>query len=94
MSADVGKVKYGKGEAREAFHVRLVGGRSGGCADGVVVRALDVWVLNIPVSLSFVTDYGEQKAHYVVDKLDTTVGARVVGTGDNLVDAEAIVEGE
>ena len=42
MFADVREVKDGKGEPGEAAHVHLVGGKSGGCADGVVVRALDV----------------------------------------------------
>ena len=31
---------------------------------------------------------------FVVDALNTAVGARVVGVGRNLVDAEAVVEGE
>ena len=69
--------------------MHLVRGKSGGCADGVVVRALDVWRLNIPVSLLFVADHGEHKGHGVVDTLDTAVGTRVVG-----IDAEAVVEGE
>ena len=43
MSTDVGEVKYGKGDAGEAAHVHLVGRNSSGCADGVIVRALDVW---------------------------------------------------
>ena len=30
----------------------------------------------------------------MVDTLDTAVGARVVGAGDNLIDAQAVVEGE
>ena len=42
MPADVRAVKDDKGEAREAAHVHLVEGKSGGFADGVVVRALDV----------------------------------------------------
>ena len=92
MSADVGEVKDGKGEAGEAVHVQLVGGKSGGCAEGVVVRALDAWRLNIPVSLLFVADHGEHKSHGVVDTLDTAVGTRVVGAGGNLIETEAVVE--
>ena len=42
----------------------------------------------------FVPDHGEHKGHGVVDTLDTAVGARVVETGGNLIDAEAVVEGE
>ena len=34
------------------------------------------------------------KAMVVVDTLDTAVGARVVGTGGNLFDVAAVVEGE
>ena len=94
MSADVGEVKDGKGEEGEAAHVHLVGGKSGGCADGVVVRALDVWELNIPISFLFVANHGEHKGHGVADTLDIAVGARVLGTGGNLIDAEAVVEGE
>ena len=94
MSADVGEVEDGKGAAGEAAYLHLVGGRSGGCADGGVVRSLGVWELNTPVSLLFVADHGEHKGHVVVDTLDTAVGARVVGTGGNLIDAEALVEGE
>ena len=30
----------------------------------------------------------------MVDTLDTAVGARVVGTGGNLIDAAAVVDGE
>ena len=74
--------------------MHLVGGKSGGCADGVVVRALDVWELNIPASLLFIADHGEHKGHGVVGTLNTAVGERVVGTGGNLIDAEAVVEGE
>ena len=75
-------------------HVHFVGRKSGGCADGVVVRALDVWQLNIPVSLLFVADHGEHEGHGMVNTRDTAVGTRVVGTGGNLIDAEAVVEGE
>ena len=86
--------KDGKREAGEAAHVNLVEVKSGGYADGVVVRALDVWESNIPVSLLFVADHGGHKGHDVADTLDTAVGARVVGTGGSLIDAEAAVEGE
>ena len=94
MSADVGEAEDCKGEAGGAAHVHLVGGKSGGCADGVVARALDLWELNIPGSLLFVADHGEHKGQGVVDTLDTAVGALVVGSGGNLIDAEAVVEGE
>ena len=94
MSADVGEVKYGMGEGGEATHVPFVKGKSGGCADGVVVCALDVWDLNIPVGLLLVADHGEHEGHSVVGTLDTTVDARVAGADGNLVDAEAVVEGE
>ena len=94
MSADVGEVKDVKGEAGEMIHVHFVGGKSDGCAEGVVVRALNVWELNVPVSLLFVADHGEHEGHGVVDTFDTAVGARVVGAGGNLVGAEAVVEGE
>ena len=50
--------------------------------------------LNIPGSLLFVADHGEYKGHGVVDTLDAAVGVRVVGTGGNLIDAEAVVKGE
>ena len=66
----------------------------GGCGDGVVVRALGVWELNIPVRLLFVDDHDEHEGYGVVDALDTAVGARVVGAGGNLIYAEAVVEGE
>ena len=39
--------------------------------------ALDVWELNISVSLLFAAGHGEHEGHGVVDALDTTVGARV-----------------
>ena len=94
MSADVVEVKNGKGDTEEAAHVYFVGSKSSGCADGVVVRALDVWELNIPVSSSFVADHGEHEGHGVVDALDTAVGARMVGTGGNRIDVEAVVEDE
>ena len=58
MSADVAEVKDGKGEAGEATHVHFVGGKSGGCANGVFVRTLDVREFNNPVSLLFVADHG------------------------------------
>ena len=69
-------------------------GKSGGCADGVVVRALDVWELNIPVGSSFVADHGEHEGHGVVAALDTAVGAWMVGLGGNHIDTEAVVEDE
>ena len=68
--------------------------KSGGCDDGAVVRVVGVWELNIPVRLWFVADHGEHEGYGVVDALDTAVGARVVGAGGNLIDAEAVVEGE
>ena len=94
MSADVGEVKDGKGEAGEAAHVHFVGGNSGGCTDGVVVRALDMWELDIAVSLMFVVRHGEHEGHGVVDMLATAVGAQVAGARGNLIDAEAVQEGE
>ena len=42
MSTDVGEVKDGKGGAGEMTREHFVGGKSGECADGVVVPALDV----------------------------------------------------
>ena len=77
VSADVEGVKDGKGEARETIHVHFLGSKSGGCADGVVVCALNVRDLNITVILLFVADHGEHKGHGVVDALDTAAGARV-----------------
>ena len=68
--------------------------KSGGCADVVVVCALDMWELSIHVRLLFVTDHGEHQSYGVVDTLDIDVGARVVGAGDNSIGAEAVVEGE
>ena len=59
------------------------GGKSGGCADGVAVRALDVWESDLSVSLLIVADHGEHEGHGVVDTLNTAVGARVVGTGQS-----------
>ena len=59
----------------------------GGCADGVVVRALGVWELNIPVRLLFVAYDDEHEDYGVVDALHTAVGARVVGACGNLIDA-------
>ena len=94
ISADAGEVKGGKVEAGEAAHVHFVGGESGCCADGVVARALGMWELNIPVSLLFVADHGELEGHGVVGTLNTAVGALVVETGGNLIDDEAVVEGE
>ena len=83
-----------RGGAREVAFVHLVGDKSGGCTGEVVVRVLDVWELNIPVILLFIADHGKHKGHGVVDTVDTAVGARVVRTGDNLIDAEAVEEGE
>ena len=94
MSADVGEVNDGKRKVGKTTHVRFVGGKAGGCADGVVVRALDVGELNIPVNVLFVAGHVEHEGHGVVDTLDTVVGARVVGAGGDLIDAEAVVEGE
>ena len=74
--------------------VHFVGGKSGGFADVVVVRAFDVRELNIPVRLLFVADHSEHEGHGVVDTLDAAVGARVVEAGGNLIDAKADVEGE
>ena len=74
--------------------MHFVGGKSGDCADGVVVSTLDVWELNILVSLLFVANHGEHEGHDEVDALDSAVGARVVGAGDHLIGAEAIVESE
>ena len=39
--------------------------KSGGCADGVVVRVLGVWELNLSVRLLFVTDHGEHEGAMV-----------------------------
>ena len=80
MSADVGEVKYGKGETGETIYVHFVRSKSGGCPDGVVVRALDVWELNIPVSWMFVAHHGVHEIRGAADTLDTAVGARVVHT--------------
>ena len=94
MSAGVGEVKNGRGGAGETTHVYFVGGKSGGCANGVVVCNLDVWGLNAPVGLLFVADHGEHEGHGVVDALTTAIGVRVVGVGGHFIDAEAVVEGE
>ena len=53
-----------------------------------------MWELNIPVRLLFVADHGEHEGYGVVDARDTAVGARVVGAGGNIFDAEAVVDGE
>ena len=50
--------------------------------------------MNIPVSSLFVADHGEHKGHSVIGTLDAAVGARLVGAGGNLINAEAVVEGE
>ena len=68
--------------------------KSGGCADVVVVCALDMWELSIHVSLLFVADQGEHQSYGVIDTLDIDVGARVVGAGDYRIGTEAVVEGE
>ena len=68
--------------------------KSGGCAEGVAVRVLGVWELISPVRLLFVADHGEHEGYGAVDAPDTAVVARVVGAGGNLIDAEAVVEGE
>ena len=94
MFAGVGNVEYVKGEAGEAAHVHLVGGKSSGCAGGDVIRCLDVWLLNIAVRFLFVADHGEHKSHSVVDTLDTAIGARVLGTCANCIVAEAFEEGK
>ena len=70
-----------------------LGTKSGGCADVIVVCALDMWELSIHVSLLFVADHGEHESYGVVDTFDIDVGARVVGAGDNRIGAEAVVEG-
>ena len=66
MSADVREIEDGKGEARETTHVYFVGGVSVGCADGVVLRALDVWEWNTPISSLFVADHAEYEGHGAV----------------------------
>ena len=68
--------------------------KSGGCADVVVVCALDMWELSIHVSFLFVADHGAHERYGVVDTLDIDAGARVVGAVDSRIGAEAVVEGE
>ena len=68
--------------------------KSGGCADVVIVCALDMWELSIHVSFWFVADHGEHESYGMVDTLDIHVGARVVRAGDNRIGAEAVVEGK
>ena len=69
-------------------------GNSGGCSDGVVVRALDVWEWSILVTLWFVAHDGENEGHDVVGALGSAVCARLVGAGGSRIDFEAVVESE
>ena len=64
--------------------------KSDGYADGAVVHVVGVWQLNIPARLLFVADHGEHEGYGVADALDTAVGARVVGVGGSLIDAEEV----
>ena len=64
--------------------------KSDGYAYGAVVRVVGVWQLNIPVRLLFVADHCEHEGYGVADALDTAVGARVVGAGGSLIDAEEV----
>ena len=84
MSANIWEVEDGGGKARKAAHVYFVGGKPGGDVDGVVIGALDVRELWVPMFLFY---HGEHEGHRVIDALDTTVGAAMVGACGNFVDA-------
>ena len=71
----------------------VVGGHPGRRADGVVVGVFGVRKMQVPIVLQFVSDHGEHQGHGVVDAFDAAVGAGMVGTPGDFVDAEALIEG-
>ena len=48
VSANVGEIENGEGEARKAAHVYFVGGQPCRGFHGVVACALHVWELHVP----------------------------------------------
>ena len=93
VSANVGEIEDGEGEARKASNVYIVGGEPCSSVDGVVVCALHVWELLVPDGLLFVDHHGEHQGYRMIEALDAAVSAGVVGAGGDLVNAEALVEG-
>ena len=93
VSANVGEIEDGEGEARKASNVYIVGGEPCSGVDGVVVCALHVWELLVPDGLLFVDHHGEHQGYRMIEALDAAVSAGVVGAGGDLVNAEALVEG-
>ena len=89
-----GSVENIEKEAREPAHVNLVGGQASGGHDRIVVGELHVRQLRTPIVLAFVGDHTQHLGHYVVNALNTTVAAGMVGAGGNFSNTKELIYDE
>ena len=86
--------EYREEEAGGVVHMHLIWGQPGGGADRIVVRKFHVLQMDVPAVMSVVADHRQHLSHYVVDSLDATVAAGVVGIRLNFPHAEDLIHGK
>ena len=85
MGTTVRSIEDGKGRAREASDVDLIGGKACDGANRVVIGVLDVGKMDVPVVLVFVTDHGYHLCHTVVNTFHASVSTGVIGARRELM---------
>ena len=93
MSACVNVIENCDRVSRQSRHVHFIGRQTGGGADGVVFRELNVREVHIPVVLAFIRHHCQHLCHGVVDAFNNALTTGVVSGRRNFADAQPFEQG-
>lgn len=93
LTADVGALENGKGEATKAADVDFIKGKAGGSTDRVVGGELDVRKMGVSITVSVVHHHGGHFGYCMTDALSAAISRRVERACGEFVDTKEIVDG-